>query len=323
MAFPRGGTSPEKPPVKPLCTPDQKSKFLVPVLVVVAVLAGKGCSRSSSLTAMDEEGDTDVYIPDHTQWPRVVLRAHLPVGYPSSVPPLVEVQASHLSDDLVEWTASQALKMFEPGQVLLYNFFEWAKEQSELTEPVEGRKGQGPGGQLDGELGGLRLNGGDDHHGSETTEEDNEDWQHDVDEELDRLAEHARRDYGSGVDGDEAKLKALVDRIQTGEPVTERKSTFQAHVCQVTSYEEVKMMVGWLLQSSNKIRNASHNIMAYRIELPDKPDSLLQDYDDDGESAAGGRLLRLLQASDARDVVVVVSRWFGGILLGLHKLGYM
>lgn len=42
----------------------------------------------------------------------------------------------------------------------------------------------------------------------------------------------------------------------------------------------------------------------------------LQDYDDDGEAAAGGRLLHLLQMTDARNVCVVVSRWYGGILLG-------
>lgn len=35
----------------------------------------------------------------------------------------------------------------------------------------------------------------------------------------------------------------------------------------------------------------------------------MQDCDDDGESAAGGRLLHLLQVADAKNVVVVVSRW--------------
>lgn len=43
---------------------------------------------------------------------------------------------------------------------------------------------------------------------------------------------------------------------------------------------------------------------------------LFQDCDDDGESAAGGRLLHLLQILDARNVAVVVSRWYGGVLLG-------
>ena len=43
---------------------------------------------------------------------------------------------------------------------------------------------------------------------------------------------------------------------------------------------------------------------------------LVQDYDDDGEDAAGGRLLHLLQILDVKDIVVVVSRWYGGVKLG-------
>ncbi|KAI8922689.1 hypothetical protein BC831DRAFT_514907 [Entophlyctis helioformis] len=38
--------------------------------------------------------------------------------------------------------------------------------------------------------------------------------------------------------------------------------------------------------------------------------------DDDGETAAGGRLLHLLELSDCRNVFVVVSRWYGGVQLG-------
>ena len=46
-----------------------------------------------------------------------------------------------------------------------------------------------------------------------------------------------------------------------------------------------------------------------------KQDSL-QDYDDDGEDAAGGRLLHLLQILDVKDTIVVVTRWYGGVKLG-------
>ena len=42
----------------------------------------------------------------------------------------------------------------------------------------------------------------------------------------------------------------------------------------------------------------------------------VQDYDDDGEDAAGGRLLHLLQILDIKDTVVVVTRWYGGVKLG-------
>ena len=38
--------------------------------------------------------------------------------------------------------------------------------------------------------------------------------------------------------------------------------------------------------------------------------------DDDGETHAGGRMLHLLEILDATNVIVIVTRWYGGILLG-------
>ncbi|KAF6257173.1 ribosomal protein S5 domain 2-type protein [Scenedesmus sp. NREL 46B-D3] len=61
--------------------------------------------------------------------------------------------------------------------------------------------------------------------------------------------------------------------------------------------------------------------MAYRIAAPGKPGVFYQDFDDDGEAAAGGRLLHLLQVADVQNAVVVVSRWFGGVLLGPARFG--
>ena len=37
----------------------------------------------------------------------------------------------------------------------------------------------------------------------------------------------------------------------------------------------------------------------------------------------GSRLLHLLQITDSRNVVVVVSRWFGGILLGPSRFTHI
>jgi putative IMPACT (imprinted ancient) family translation regulator len=71
------------------------------------------------------------------------------------------------------------------------------------------------------------------------------------------------------------------------------------------------------LLSQNKIRRATHNILAYRIvrDISGRT-TILQDYDDDGESGAGKKLMKLLELSKLENVMVVVSRWFGGILLG-------
>ncbi len=43
----------------------------------------------------------------------------------------------------------------------------------------------------------------------------------------------------------------------------------------------------------------------------------------DGETAAGSRLAHLLEVMGARDVLVVVSRWFGGVLLGADRFKHI
>lgn len=54
--------------------------------------------------------------------------------------------------------------------------------------------------------------------------------------------------------------------------------------------------------------------LAYRIQRGDGV--VFQDNDDDGETAAGGRMAHLLQLMDVWNVLVVVSRWYGGVKLG-------
>jgi putative IMPACT (imprinted ancient) family translation regulator len=46
---------------------------------------------------------------------------------------------------------------------------------------------------------------------------------------------------------------------------------------------------------------------------------LKHDNDDDGEDAAGGKLAQLLQMRNEDGVLVVVSRWYGGIQLGPRR----
>lgn len=72
-------------------------------------------------------------------------------------------------------------------------------------------------------------------------------------------------------------------------------------------------------------------IRAYRVTRGDYVDSgeglqedwLRTDYDDDGESAAGARLAHLLALMKAADVVLVVSRWYGGVQLGADRFRHI
>lgn len=101
------------------------------------------------------------------------------------------------------------------------------------------------------------------------------------------------------------------------EAVLDMKSTFIAHVAPVTSPEQAQLYVAQLLASDKRIRTATHNITAWRIR--GKNGASYQDCDDDGEAAAGGRVLRLMQLMDVWDVMVVVTRWYGGVKLGPRR----
>eukprot|EP00918_Siedleckia_nematoides_P006441 GHVU01013974.1.p2 GENE.GHVU01013974.1~~GHVU01013974.1.p2 ORF type:complete len:124 (-),score=26.19 GHVU01013974.1:69-440(-) len=72
-----------------------------------------------------------------------------------------------------------------------------------------------------------------------------------------------------------------------------------------------------------RIARATHNIMAYRLKPKPESDCIQQDHDSDGETAAGGGLSRLLQTIRAENVVVVVTRWYGGIKLGPDRFRHI
>jgi Uncharacterized protein family UPF0029 len=99
-----------------------------------------------------------------------------------------------------------------------------------------------------------------------------------------------------------------------GTPVMEKKSVFAARAAPVSSPDEAKDLLRLLLATDKKVGRATHNIVAWRVRGADG--TSFQDCDDDGEAAAGGRLLHLMQVMDVWDVIVVVSRFFGGIKLG-------
>lgn len=74
--------------------------------------------------------------------------------------------------------------------------------------------------------------------------------------------------------------------------ISDRRSSFIAYARVVESLEEALMHIEELLQDK-RVSKAAHNISSWRINT--KENKRYQDCDDDGETAAGGRLLHLLQ----------------------------
>jgi len=103
------------------------------------------------------------------------------------------------------------------------------------------------------------------------------------------------------------------------EPSVVNKSTFVARCLSVKSLNEATSSISHLLSTNKKVASATHNITAWRIKTQQSdtaPEIVVQDSDDDGETAAGSRLLHLMQLMDIWNVVVVVTRWYGGVKLG-------
>ncbi|KAI5309552.1 eIF2 kinase Gcn2p negative regulator [Ascosphaera atra] len=99
--------------------------------------------------------------------------------------------------------------------------------------------------------------------------------------------------------------------------LTRKKSVFLARATPVASEKEAKENVKHLVTTDKKASKANHNITAWRIR--NDAGREVQNSNDDGESAAGGKVLTLMQMMDVWDVMVVVTRWFGGIKLGPER----
>jgi hypothetical protein len=95
--------------------------------------------------------------------------------------------------------------------------------------------------------------------------------------------------------------------------VTAKKSTFVARSITVTSPFEARLKLQKLMASNAELREASHNITAWRVS---GDHGVIEDSNDDGESSGGRHILGLMQADNIVNVLIVVTRWYGGIMLG-------
>jgi len=95
----------------------------------------------------------------------------------------------------------------------------------------------------------------------------------------------------------------------------EKKSIFIGHGKRVESEDSAKEFVNYV---KSKHKQARHNVYAYIIG----ENSEVQRYSDDGEPKGTGGIpmLEVLKKSGLTDVAVVVTRYFGGILLGTGGL---
>lgn len=97
--------------------------------------------------------------------------------------------------------------------------------------------------------------------------------------------------------------------------ITIEKSTFIGYAKPIKTEEEA---VEFINEIKKKHKDARHNVWAYTLGK----NMNIQRYSDDGEpqGTAGIPTLEVIKKEDLRDVVVVVTRYFGGIKLGAGGL---
>ncbi len=116
-----------------------------------------------------------------------------------------------------------------------------------------------------------------------------------------------------GQDGEFEPYK-IIESGGSGE-IEEKKSRFIAHTAAVSTEGEA---IAFIEEKRKRFWDARHNCYAYVLGK----DMQTMRFSDDGEPSgtAGRPILNVLTASGIRDAVVVVTRYFGGTLLGTGGL---
>ena len=106
----------------------------------------------------------------------------------------------------------------------------------------------------------------------------------------------------------------LIPFQEAAAEVVEKRSRFIGHIWRVASEEGARACIE---AARKQYHDARHNCWCYRIR-----EGKLLRYSDDGEpqGTAGQPMLNVFEREDVWDVCCVVTRYFGGILLGAGGL---
>lgn len=109
-------------------------------------------------------------------------------------------------------------------------------------------------------------------------------------------------------------LKTIKENLN--EEIVEKKSKFIADLIYVQSVEEAEEHINRI---KKKYFDAKHHCFAYSIMTND---GIINRASDDGEPSgtAGAPILNIINKNELINVLVVVTRYFGGILLGTGGL---
>ena len=110
-------------------------------------------------------------------------------------------------------------------------------------------------------------------------------------------------------------FKTIDEKYESSE-IVQKKSKFIADIFYVETATEAEEKIKII---KKKYYDSRHNCFAYRIY---SKTGIIQKFSDDGEPSgtAGGPMLNILESKGICNVLVIVTRYFGGILLGTGGL---
>ncbi|KAI8965344.1 hypothetical protein F5Y11DRAFT_8375 [Daldinia sp. FL1419] len=117
----------------------------------------------------------------------------------------------------------------------------------------------------------------------------------------------------------ESPMGPELNTWSASQPVTLKESTFIVRATQITSPSQRQSCIQSLFAAVPSLQNATHNAWAYRVQMPTNlfgATTIKEDSFDDGESGCGDFLLKNLRESSAVNTLVVMTRWYGGTMLG-------
>ena len=98
--------------------------------------------------------------------------------------------------------------------------------------------------------------------------------------------------------------------------IVEKKSKFIANIYYIESVEEAEKLIK---DANKKYFDARHNCYAFSVYTEN---GIVNRFSDDGEPSgtAGAPMLNILTSQNLSNILVIVTRYFGGILLGTGGL---
>lgn len=105
-------------------------------------------------------------------------------------------------------------------------------------------------------------------------------------------------------------MKTIQNNIEN--TIIIKNSKFITNIIKLNSYDDIKFNLDMI---RNKYKDATHNCYAYIFDNLKKSDD-----DNEPSKTAGAPMLQVLEKKNLTNVLVIVTRYFGGIKLGASGL---